>query len=63
MTEYTDAYVRFMLECKGAFDDLCEKIDAGDVLAHQSARVVVTIPASVVDQVRFDRIAAAAEAS
>lgn len=63
MGDYPEAYVAFMHECKAAYGDLCERITNGDVPAGAKATVTITIPASIVDRVRFDVLAAAAEAN
>ena len=63
MAEYTEAFAAFILEAKDAFDDLCAEIDAGNVPAGNSATVRITVPVVVVDRIRFDRLAAAAQAN
>lgn len=62
MTEprYTDALLAFMRECREAYGDVCERIAGGRVPAGASAKLTIEIPARVVDQIRFDVLAAAA---
>lgn len=59
--EHTQSYVRFMMECKGSYEDLCDRIDEGSVPAGCTAKVTIEVPRVVVDAIRFDRIAASAE--
>ena len=60
MAEYTEAFARFILEARDAYNDLCAEIEAGRVPAGNSATVRITLPAVVVDQIRADRLAALA---
>jgi hypothetical protein len=63
MPEFTKSYVAFMRECKQAFDDLGQMIDGGRVSPGNKCTVKITIPAEVVDQIRFERLATLVEAS
>ena len=58
---YPASYVAFMRECKQAFLDLGEEIEAGSVDAGNSCTVQITVPAKVIDQIRFEQLAAIAE--
>lgn len=58
---YNAAYVAFMQECKGAYDDLVKEITAGNVPAGQKATAKITIPRAVIDSIRYDLLAAEAK--
>ena len=58
---YPASYVAFMRECKMAFLELGEAVERGDVAAGNSCTVQVTVPANVIDQIRFEQLAAMAE--
>jgi hypothetical protein len=62
-TEYSEVFAKFILECRDGYNDLCAKIDAGDVKAGAAATLKVTLAPEAVDQIRFERIAAAASAN
>ena len=63
MAEYTEAFARYILECKQSYEDVLAAIERGDVPAGHSAKVTIEIPRSVVDQMRFDVLAAGVEAN
>lgn len=50
MTVITDTYAEFLVECRGAFEDLCWRIDAGEVPAGVSAKVTIDVPPGIVDR-------------
>lgn len=56
----TDVYAGFIVECRRNWDDLCRRIEAGDVPAGVSAKLTVEVPAATIDHIRFDRIVAMA---
>lgn len=58
-----DVYAGFIVECRRNWDDLCRRIEAGDVPAGVSAKLTVEVPPATIDHIRFDRIVALAEAS
>lgn len=62
-SDYPPSYLRFMQECRATYLDICERIDNGNAPAGAPAQVKFEIPANLVDEIRFDRLAAAAEAS
>jgi hypothetical protein len=57
---FAPSFIRFMRECKSIYDDVCHRIDNGDVPAGAPAQVMFEIPPNLVDEIRFDRLAAAA---
>lgn len=59
---FAPSFVRFMRECKTIYDEVCERIDNGDVPAGAPAQVMFEIPPNLVNEIRFDRLAAAASA-
>lgn len=59
MTEYTESFAKFILSCKASYEDLVEKIENGDVVAGQMAKVTIEIPALDVDRIRLERLAIA----
>ena len=57
MPEYTEAFAHYILECKGAYEELCQRIESGEVLAGTKATVTIGIPANFVDEIRRERLA------
>ena len=60
MAEYTESFAQFILQAQDAYDELCDKIDRGLVLADHAATVKLTVPAGMVDQIRRERLLIAA---
>lgn len=50
MTVITDVYGEFLVECRGGFEDLCRKIDAGEVPPGVSAKVTIEVSSEIVDR-------------
>ena len=63
MAEYTEAFLRFIIECRHTYDELCERIENGEVPSGTSAKVTIEIPSHTIDEIRLDRLAAMAEAN
>lgn len=63
MAEYTESFARFILECRETYDELCERIENGEVPSGTAATIRVTIPAEAVDEIRLDRLRVMAEAN
>ena len=60
MTEYTEAFAAFILECKAGYEDIVRAIENGDVPAGHSAKLIIELKPETVDVIRFDCLAAAA---
>lgn len=60
MAEYTETFAGFILECKQAYEDLCARIEAGDVPSGGTATVRITLNAQAVNRIRADRLLLAA---
>lgn len=61
MEGYPESYLAFMRECRAAYLDVCEAIEDGDVAAGATAKITIEIPVHILDQIRFERLAAIAE--
>jgi hypothetical protein len=56
--EYTATFAKFIISCRAEYDELCERIDRGEVPAGHGLIVRLEIPPEDVDRIRFERIAA-----
>lgn len=52
--QHTEAFARFILECRDAFGDLCTEIEEGRVPPGRSAKFTIEFTAGMVDQIRRD---------
>ena len=50
MLTVTDVYADFLVECRGVFEDLCRRIDAGEVPEGASAKLTIEVSSGMVDQ-------------
>jgi hypothetical protein len=60
MTDYTEAFAAFILECKAGYEDIVRSIENGDVSAGHAAKLTIELSPDMVDQIRFERLAAIA---
>jgi hypothetical protein len=58
MAEYSEAFARYIMECKRSYEDVLAAIERGDVPPGRGAQITIQIPAQAVDRMRFDVIAA-----
>lgn len=61
MAEYSESFARFIIECKETYEDLCRRIENGEVPSGTSAKVTIEIPVVTINQIRAERVIALAE--
>jgi len=57
-SSYTEQFAKFIISCRMEYDELCRRIDDGEIPAGHGVTMRLEIPPDDIDRIRFERIAA-----